>query len=118
VQEHGKDPRIVAGVDGSASSVSAPRWAIRQAGLTGCTVDAVMAWHYPVATGGYGWAPVSMEMGYDLKEISEKTLVDAIGNALDPASDVRVRARSSRATPPGCCSMPQPARDRLARRRA
>jgi hypothetical protein len=33
--EHATDARIVAGVDGSASSLSALRWAIRQAGLTG-----------------------------------------------------------------------------------
>jgi hypothetical protein len=40
-------PRIVAGIDGSESSVSALRWAIRQAALTGAAVDAVIAWHYP-----------------------------------------------------------------------
>jgi hypothetical protein len=28
---------------------SALRWAIRQAGLTGATVDAVIAWHYPAS---------------------------------------------------------------------
>jgi Universal stress protein family len=39
-------PRIVAGVDGSESSASALRWAIRQAALTGASVDAVIAWHY------------------------------------------------------------------------
>lgn len=49
--------RIVAGVDGSPSSTSALRWAVRQAALTGAAVDAVIAWHYPVAVGGYGWAP-------------------------------------------------------------
>jgi ABC-type bacteriocin/lantibiotic exporter with double-glycine peptidase domain len=55
-QEHRTGPRIVAGVDGSPSSLSALRWAIRQAGLTGATVDAVMAWQYPAAADGYGWA--------------------------------------------------------------
>ena len=91
-QENGKDLRIVAGVDGSDSSLSALRWAIRQAGLTGATVQAVAAWHYPVATGGYGWAPVGAEQSYDFREIAEKTLADAISNTLDPGSDVRVRA--------------------------
>ena len=42
-QEHPTGPRIVVGVDGSPSSVSALRWAIRPAALTGATVDAVMA---------------------------------------------------------------------------
>jgi nucleotide-binding universal stress UspA family protein len=92
-QQHAKDPRIVAGVDGSDSSIGALRWAIRQAGLTGAAVDAVAAWHYPVATGGYGWAPMSIEQGYDFKEIAEKTLADAISNTLDPGSDVRVRTQ-------------------------
>jgi nucleotide-binding universal stress UspA family protein len=41
--EHCTGPRIVAGVDGSPSSMSALRWAIRQAGLTGATVDAMIA---------------------------------------------------------------------------
>ena len=97
-QEHRTRPRIVAGADGSPSSMSALRWAIRQAGLTGATVDAVMAWHYPIATGGYGWTPVTMEQGYNFAEIAEKTVADAISATLaagiDAAgSDVRVRAQ-------------------------
>lgn len=92
-QENGKDPRIVAGVDGSDSSLGALRWAIRQAGLTGAAVQAVAAWHYPVPTGGYGWAPVGAEQSYDFKEIAEKTLADAISNTLDPGSNVRVHAQ-------------------------
>jgi hypothetical protein len=54
-QEHMARPRIVAGVDGSPSSMSALRWAVRQAGLTSAAVDAVIAWHYPVVASGYGW---------------------------------------------------------------
>jgi nucleotide-binding universal stress UspA family protein len=45
-QDHA-GPRIVAGADGSPSSMSALRWAVRQAGLTGAAVDAVIAWSYP-----------------------------------------------------------------------
>jgi nucleotide-binding universal stress UspA family protein len=92
-QEHGNGSRIVAGVDGSPSSVSALRWAIRQAGLTGSEVDAVMAWHYPATAVGYGFAPAGTEQGYDFKAIAEKVLADAITNCADPASDVRVRAQ-------------------------
>jgi nucleotide-binding universal stress UspA family protein len=91
--EHSTDSRIVAGVDGSASSLSALRWAIRQAGLTGGAVDAIIAWHYLVATGGYGWAPAGLDEGYDFQESAEKTLTEAISNTLDPGSDVRVRPR-------------------------
>ena len=38
---------VVVGVDGSASSISALQWAVRQAQLTGSTVQAVTAWQYP-----------------------------------------------------------------------
>lgn len=88
--EHGKDPRIVAGVDGSSSSLSALRWAIRQAGLTGASVDAVIAWHYPVAAAGYAWGPGGMDQGFDFTEIAGKTLAGVISNAVGPGSGVRI----------------------------
>jgi nucleotide-binding universal stress UspA family protein len=88
----GQEPRIVAGVDGSPSSVSALRWAIRQAALTGATVDAVMAWHYPAGASGYGWAPTGTEDGFDFRENAEKVLADVISNTVDPGSAVGVRA--------------------------
>jgi nucleotide-binding universal stress UspA family protein len=53
--------RIVVGVDGSPSSSAALGWAVREAELTGDTVLAVIAWQYPIAAGGYGWAPVAMD---------------------------------------------------------
>jgi nucleotide-binding universal stress UspA family protein len=91
-QDYGGGRRIVAAVDGSASSLSALRWAIGQAGLTGAAVDAVAVWHYPVAAGGYGWGPVGVGADYGFEEITGKVLGDAISNALAPGSDVRVRA--------------------------
>jgi nucleotide-binding universal stress UspA family protein len=91
-QEHRASPRIVAGVDGSPSSMCALRWAIRQAGLTGAVVDAVIAWHYPVADGGFGWVPTGIGEGFDFKENAEKTLADAISSAADPGSATVVRA--------------------------
>ena len=42
-EHNGTAPRIVAGVDGSPSSLAAMRWAVRQAELTGATVDAISA---------------------------------------------------------------------------
>ena len=93
-QEHRTTSRIVAGVDGSPSSISALCWAIRQAGLTGTAVDAVIAWHYPVIVGGgYGVAPMVTAGGFDLKENAEKVLADAISAAVDSASSVPVHAR-------------------------
>jgi len=92
VQEYGDQPRIVAGVDGSESSLSALRWAIRQAGLTGAVVDAIAAWHYPAAGGGFGYLPMGTAEDFDLQAITEKVLADAISRTLAPGSDVRVRS--------------------------
>jgi nucleotide-binding universal stress UspA family protein len=91
-QEHHTRPRIIAGIDGSPSSVSALRWAVRQAGLTGATVDAVITWHYPASVGGYGWGPMGTGTAFDFKENAEKVLGDAIGKVCDRSSGVPVRA--------------------------
>jgi nucleotide-binding universal stress UspA family protein len=85
--------RIVVGVDGSAPADAALRWAVRQAELTGDSVDAVIAWEYPVAMAGYGMAPVPDFDDSCFSEVAEKTVTAAISNAVDPASDVRVQAR-------------------------
>jgi nucleotide-binding universal stress UspA family protein len=92
-QEHHTGSRIVAGVDGSPSSVSALRWAIGQAEITGAAVDAVIAWHHPVATGGYGWAPTGMATSFNFKENAEKVLAEAISTACGAGGSVPVRAR-------------------------
>jgi nucleotide-binding universal stress UspA family protein len=89
-QRHAEDDRrIVAGVDGSASSLEALRWAIRQAELTGSSVDAVIAWQPPAAS-GLGWGVVMID-DTDYAELAAKTLAEAISTAADPASRVRVR---------------------------
>lgn len=51
VNQHFSAPRIVVGVDGSASSVEALTWAVRQAMVTGAEVEAVMCWHHPPSSG-------------------------------------------------------------------
>jgi len=43
---------VVVGVDGSAESVAALRWAARYAAASGARVQALLAWHYPGAVGG------------------------------------------------------------------
>ena len=43
---------VVVGVDGSAESIAALRWAARYATATGARVRALLAWHYPGAVGG------------------------------------------------------------------
>lgn len=75
--------RIVVGVDGSASSLEALRWAVRQAELTGATVDAVIAWQYPAAFRGYGWGAEMMTGDINYPEIAAKTVTGAISQAVD-----------------------------------
>ena len=81
-QEH----RIVVGVDGSEPSMSALRWAIRQAKLTGACIDAVAVWRYPT---GYGWGATVGEI--DFEGEAKRSLVRALGvvSALDPEVPVR-----------------------------
>ncbi len=85
--------RIVVGVDGSPSSQLALRWAVRQAGLTGSTVEAVIAWHYPAMYGGYGVAPVSAVDPVNFDEEAAKALNEVIAASVDPASAVRVTTK-------------------------
>ncbi len=92
--------RIVVGVDGSRSSRTALRWAVQQAELTGATVDAVIAWHYPASFGTYGWAPVPTdEDRAQFSKMAERTLADAISKVVDPSSDVTVRQHVAQGNP-------------------
>ena len=50
--EGGGQELVVVGVDGSAESVAALRWAAHYATATGARVRALLAWHYPGAAGG------------------------------------------------------------------
>ena len=87
----GKAPRIVAGVDGSSSARSALRWAVRQAKLTGGSVDAVIAWHFPASYGGYGMAPFGEGDG-DFESWAAKTAADEVAAvAGDSAVEVRTQ---------------------------
>jgi nucleotide-binding universal stress UspA family protein len=74
--------RIVVGIDGSASSVDAFRWAVRQAELTGSVVEAVMAWQYPA-----GMVPAGSQ---DLETESRRALDGAIEGAFAAAPGVEV----------------------------
>jgi nucleotide-binding universal stress UspA family protein len=80
------DKRIVVGVDGSASSMKALRWAIRQAELTGAEVEAVTAWSYP---SGYGSAPCG-DGAVDFEGNAGKLLFEALAEVSGIAPDVVV----------------------------
>jgi nucleotide-binding universal stress UspA family protein len=83
-------PRIVVGVDGSPSSRAAIRWAVRYAGLTGGTVDAVMAWHVPSTLGSYPW--VSMDETDDLHENALQALHEVLEAEVEAGDRHLVRA--------------------------
>jgi nucleotide-binding universal stress UspA family protein len=80
----GTVPRIVAGVDGSLPSIMALRWAVRQAELTGGTLDAVTAWEFPIAAGGMGWAPVSGIDDTNYYELAAEALSAAVREVSPP----------------------------------
>ena len=92
-ERDGSVPRIVAGVDGSPSSLAALRWAVRQAGLTGGTVEVVIAWQYPAAATGYAWVPIAADESVDYAEIAQKVVAEAISNADTAGGDVRISTR-------------------------
>jgi nucleotide-binding universal stress UspA family protein len=77
-------PRIVVGVDGSAPSIEALRWAIHQAWLSGGTVDVVIAWEFGIGAGGFGLPPASGMAGIDYAELAAKALSAAIAEVSLP----------------------------------
>ncbi|MHB8691548.1 MAG: universal stress protein [Solirubrobacteraceae bacterium] len=74
--------KIVVGVDGSAPSIDALRWAVRQAQLTGSFVQAMMAWRYPA-----GVIPAGAE---DLAAESRRAVDGAIEGAFAGAPPVQI----------------------------
>jgi nucleotide-binding universal stress UspA family protein len=83
--------KIVVGVDGSASSQQALRWAVRQARLTGEELHAVSVWDYP--TGALVLEDI------DWFGITSKTLEDAVTASLDPEEADRVQRSVLRGYP-------------------
>jgi nucleotide-binding universal stress UspA family protein len=80
----GSKPRIVVGVDGSASSEQALRWALRQAKLTGAAIDAVIAWHFPFISGGCTWPPAGVLVSeFDFRTMAERARADTVSRATD-----------------------------------
>jgi nucleotide-binding universal stress UspA family protein len=84
--------RIVVGVDGSPSSKAALAWAIGQAELTGATVEAVIAWHYPAMVSRTGLALMSAQDDADLETFFGTDLSDAIEATVTPGCQVKISA--------------------------
>jgi nucleotide-binding universal stress UspA family protein len=90
MSEHQESGRIVVGVDGSPSSKAALAWAMRQAELTGASVEAVIAWHYPAIAGGVPFAPTGETYTADYGEFAAMTLNGAVLETVDPDAPVKV----------------------------
>ena len=82
--------RIVVGVDGSASSIEALRWATRHAELVDATVEAVIAWHFPMVLGGYAWPPAGMPETTDFAGLAGKVLAEALASAVGDGDRGRI----------------------------
>jgi len=78
MSEQNSGGRIVVGVDASDSSMEALRWAVRQADLTGASVEATIAWHYPLLLGGYAWPPFGMLEDCDFPAQAGKLLAETV----------------------------------------
>lgn len=85
--------KIVVGVDGSPSSRAALRWAVRQAVLTGGTVDAVMAWQIPMILRTSAWAPIYVDEATCLEKDARTTLDAVVGAEVKSADSPLVTAR-------------------------
>jgi nucleotide-binding universal stress UspA family protein len=90
MSEQQEPSRIVVGVDGSPSSKAALAWAVRQAKLTGASVDAVIAWHYPAMVGGVPFAPIGPMYSADYATFAATVLNDTVGETVDPDGPVKV----------------------------
>jgi len=77
--------RIVVGVDGSASSRAALRWAVRQARITGGTVGAVIAFQMPMTPQNYAWAPIYDEEAAEFAADAGRRLDQVISEEVAPA---------------------------------
>jgi nucleotide-binding universal stress UspA family protein len=79
--------RIVAGVDGSDSSIKALDWAARQGELTGSMLEVITTWQWPRS---YGWA-APFPSDFDPQSNAETLLNDAIAKVRADHPQVNMR---------------------------
>lgn len=84
---------VVVGVDGSAQSVAALRWAARYAAATGAVMRAVLAWHYPTtaAVPPMGRAPASVRS--ETEAMMQRVLDEAITQAFGGQAGIETETR-------------------------
>ena len=87
--------RIVVGIDGSQPSRLALQWAMRQAELTGATVDAIHVWDVPAV---YGMTPLVV-MPDDMENAAERMVTDTVLEVAGAHPAVSVHGRAVRGYP-------------------
>lgn len=70
--------RVVVGIDGSAQSKQALRWAASMAGASGARVETIAVWQYPTS---YGWVavPDDWNPGLDMEKALAATVDEVFG---------------------------------------
>ncbi|MEZ5263678.1 MAG: universal stress protein [Acidimicrobiales bacterium] len=79
--------RIVVGVDGSEHGVDALRFALAEARAHGSTVEAVLAWTYPLMADAYGGTAMAGVNPEALVEGAKQALEQAIEAATDDPAE-------------------------------
>ena len=91
--------KIVVGIDGSASSAEALRWAGREAKLHDATITVVTAYRFPVAFSGTGAAPdVAAPDAQSEAQALQQSMLD---DAADDLQGVEVTREIAAGQPPG-----------------
>ena len=80
---------IVVGVDGSAGSVAALRFAIEEAHARGARIKAVNAWHVPAVAYGSGIAPAPVSLS-DYEQIGKTAVDSALEKVAASVNGVRI----------------------------
>jgi nucleotide-binding universal stress UspA family protein len=86
-------PHVVVGVDGSAESVEALRWAASYAAATSASITVVISWHDPPAglvPAGQAPPGVSADVRASMQAALEKALTDVFGTATPASVTARV----------------------------
>lgn len=81
---------IVVGVDGSADSVRALRWAVAEAGLRDAEVLVLHAWTYPMVVGGYE-ALIPLPDSVDVVKEATERLERVVAAATGGEAPVKIR---------------------------
>lgn len=88
------EPRpIVVGIDGSPASKAALRWAVDEAELRGCAVEAILGWHRDFGM-AVGAVPIDLMIGMlpdELRDAQQRILDEVVGE-IDTKVEIRTVA--------------------------